>query len=329
MKILWIHNFDLSEQNAGVFMLTTLEGLRELGVSIHLEYLGNLRSISKIMKAQNRLEKLAKNFDLVHVQYGSACALASVKITSCPKIVTLRGSDWNNVFTKKWSENIHSIISTRFTLWALKSFDYVITVSDRMTNDVRRKFPSTNIMSIPSPINLNLFKPIEKSVARNNLGFPGNTEKWILFTTNDIKNPLKRFDIAKKTIDLLNEKSQNFKLRIANGLKHSEIPLFVASCDLILCTSVSEGWPNSIKEALACNIPFVSTDVSDLKNISELEPSCRLCLPDATELAYNIQDVLQKEYVNNLRKYVEMMSMPNVSLQIFQLYEKLINESKS
>lgn len=310
-------------------MLTTAEGLRELGVDIHLEYLENLRSISKIFKAQNRLEKLAKNFDLVHVQYGSACALASVKITSCPKILTLRGSDWNNVFTKKWSENIHSILSTRFTCWALKSFDYVITVSDRMTNEVRRKFPSTNIISIPSPINLNLFKPIEKAIARKNLGFPENTEKWILFTSNDIKNPLKRFDIAKKTIDLLNEKSLNCKLRIANGLKHSEIPLFVASCDLILCTSVSEGWPNSIKEALACNIPFVSTDVSDLKNISKFESSCRVCVPDPSELAYNIQDVLQKESVNNLRKYVERMSMPNVSLQIFQLYNRLINNYKS
>jgi glycosyltransferase involved in cell wall biosynthesis len=310
-------------------MLTTAEGLRELGVDIHLEYLGNLKSISKIIKERNRLEKIAKNFDLVHVQYGSACALASTKITSCPKILTLRGSDWNNVFTKNWSQNIHSMISTRFTFWAMKSFDYVITVSDRMTKEVKRKFPSSSVMSIPSPINLNLFKPLEKSIARKNLGFPENTEKWILFTSNDIKNPLKRFDIAKKTVDLLNEKSQNFKLRIAYGLKHSEIPLFVSSCDLILCTSVSEGWPNSIKEALACNIPFVSTDVSDLKNIAKFESSCRVCCPDPIELAYNIQDILKKDAVNNLRKYVEEMSMPNVSLQIFHLYKKMINKYKS
>src|SRR5437773_1279161 len=95
MRVLWPHNFNPGIRNAGVFMFSAAEGLRALGVDVELEYLGNLRSPMNLLRARTWLRARAKEFDLVHAQYGSACALAASAVTTCPKVVSIRGNDWN------------------------------------------------------------------------------------------------------------------------------------------------------------------------------------------------------------------------------------------
>jgi len=323
MKVLWPHNFDLSKPNAGIFMLNAAQGLKDLGADIHLEYLGNLSSPFNIFKAYKRVNEISKNFDIIHAQYGSACAFVVSKVKLCPKILTLRGSDWNVYFTSNSIENLHSVFSTQFTRLAINSYNIVITVSKRLESEVKKRNPNIEVVTLPSPIDLQRFLPLNKAVARAAFGFQNNIEKWILFTANNTNNPLKRYRLAKRAVEIANEKIGNIRLRIATGIPHSDVPQFVGACDLVLCTSVSEGWPNSIKEALACNIPFVSTDVSDLKVIASREPSCRVCEPDPVILAKNICEVLQSKENIKLRDYVSEMSMQNISSEMYALYKSL------
>jgi len=327
MRVLWPHNFDFSKLNSGIFMRNAAEGLKSLGVDIQMEYLGRLTSPWRIIKAREHLQKISKNFDLIHSQYGSACALTVSKIKGRPKILTLRGSDWNRKFTFNLGQNIHSMISSIFSRYAINSYDLVVNVSRRMESEVKERFPNIKTAVIPSPIDLQRFIPLNKLKARAELGFQNNTEKWILVTTAYTDNPLKRFKLAKKSVEIANKRMRNIRLRLASGIPHSNIPLFVGACDLVLCTSVSEGWPNSIKEALACNIPFISTDVSDLKEIVENEPSCRIVEPDPNEIALAICSVLQSNYEGDLRKYIYEMSIPSISLKMKKLYESVNPQS--
>jgi glycosyltransferase involved in cell wall biosynthesis len=46
-----------------------------------------------------------------------------------------------------------------------------------------------------------------------------------------------------------------------------DVPEMMASSDLLLVTSVSEGFPNVVLEAMACGTPVVSTDYSDVRRI--------------------------------------------------------------
>ncbi|MEA5409980.1 glycosyltransferase [Haloarculaceae archaeon H-GB2-1] len=39
------------------------------------------------------------------------------------------------------------------------------------------------------------------------------------------------------------------------------MPVWMNAADVLLLTSKREGFPNTVKEALACNLPVVSTDV--------------------------------------------------------------------
>ena len=113
-------------------------------------------------------------------------------------------------------------------------------------------------------------------------------------------------------------------MRIASNIAHEVMPLFVGACDMILCTSVYEGWPNAIKEALACNLPFVSTDVSDLRDIAYQEPSCHICPPEPNILADSICRTLSESNTNNLRRHVLDMDLRKVSQRHIDLYQELV-----
>ena len=49
MRVLWTQNFDPAILDKGCFMYSAYEGLRDAGVDVQLEYLGNLRSPFQIM----------------------------------------------------------------------------------------------------------------------------------------------------------------------------------------------------------------------------------------------------------------------------------------
>lgn len=324
MNILWVHNFDPNELSSGSFMHLHAEGIRSLGVNLDLYYTGNLRSIKQLIEVSISIRKIAKKYDLVHAQYGSVCALVTSFVKDTPKVLTLRGSDWyvyKNFFHR---HTVHSYLATMITKSVIKKFDSIVTVSERMKNEVMNFSPQQQFIVIPSPIDLNTFIPVNKQQARNMLGFSNNTDKWILFTTLSENSPIKRVQLAKQAIDIASKSINNIKLRVAIGLSREEMPLFVGACDLAISTSIYEGWPNSIKEALACNIPFVSTDISDLGMITENDTLCRICPPNAEVIAKNICDVLNSDMDINHRKYVEEMDINSASVKLVNHYRKIL-----
>jgi len=266
---------------------------------------------------------------LVHAQYGSACALATSKVSVCPKVLTLRGSDWNAHSASFNFHNLHTRLAKRMTRWAIKRYDLTITVSNRMCLDLQQNFPKVSTIALPSPIDVDRFVPVDKERARHLLGFPNNKENWILFTALNPDNPIKRYSLARQAVDLANAKLGNVRMRVASGLAPSILPLFVAACDLILCTSDNEGWPNSVKEALACNLPFISTDVSDLREIADNESTCRICPPNVTVLAENICDVLSMPRTEDLRRHVIVMDVHTTSKRLLDLYSDLVSQNRS
>lgn len=329
LRVLWPHNFDPQKPNSMVFVNTTAEGLRACGIDVHFEYLGNLRSIPTLVRARSRLQEMSTNFDLVHAQYGSACALATAAISDIPKIVSIRGNDWTAHSESASWLFLHTRLARFMSIHAIPSFDCVVAVSNRLSNELKLHFSRSRIEVLPSAIDLGKFIPRNKAEARATLGHPGCSKRWILFNALNLNDPIKRFELAQQAFNLANSRLGDLRLQIASNLTHEQLPLVVAACDLILCTSESEGWPNSVKEALACNIPFVATDISDLGEIVKLEPSCRVCPTDANLLADAIVEVLNIHLSPNLRRHVESMSLSASSNKLVQIYESVLADQKA
>lgn len=325
MRILWPHNFDPNKLNSGVFMYQMADGIRKMGVDVQLEFLGNLRSVKNIFQAKNHLVKIAPNFDLVHAQFGSACSYATSFINNIPKLMTIRGSDWNIYSKSLGFTYFHSRLAHAMTSYSVGDFDMVIAVSNSIKQEIFAKFPQIDCKVLPSPVNLNRFYPKNRVLLRRSFGFSNNDEKWILFTSTSISKPIKGFKLALAVIEILKKKNKSIRFRLANNIPHECISDFVAACDLIICTSTSEGWPNAVKEALACNIPFVSTDVSDLSLIANQESSCKICPPNPQIFADAILDTLSHPPDYNLRQYVEDMDIEQTSRKLLDLYKKILD----
>jgi teichuronic acid biosynthesis glycosyltransferase TuaC len=308
-----------------MFMHTTAAGLRARGVDLRLEYLGNLRSPAQILRARAHIRRLATEYDLVHAQFGSACALVTAAAAGVPKLLTIRGSDWATHDATIGFLFFHTRIAAALTRSAVKSFNGIISVSRRVAAEVEGVALDAPVVVLPSPVDLTAFSPRDRRQAKALLGYPDCNEKWILFNSVDLWNPIKRFALAQDAFEIAQATHGNLRLRLATKLPHDQMPLFVAACDLILCTSETEGWPNSVKEALACNVPFVATDVSDLRDIAAVDPICRVCPADAKLIAANMCDVLSDDRPHDLQRHVAWMNVDSIADQMLATYQSVLS----
>ena len=90
-------------------------------------------------------------------------------------------------------------------------------------------------------------------------------KKYIGISSIDKLNPLKRIPFLINVFEQIKMTNPDCELLILNNIPHNSMPDYINSCEIILLASIYEGWPNIIKEACACGVPFISTDVSDLK----------------------------------------------------------------
>ena len=212
LRVLWTHNFDPDKPNSQVYMNTAAAGVRARGVDLHLEYLGNLRSIPNVLRARRRVRELSKEFDLVHAQYGSACALATTAAVGVPRVLSIRGNDWSVHRERIGFYYIHTRLARVMTRLAIRRYDCVISVSNRMAGELRRVTGVPNVVTIPSPIDVTRFVPRDKREARAELGFAGDQRKWILFNALNLNDPIKRFPLAKAAFEMANAKQYRLGL---------------------------------------------------------------------------------------------------------------------
>ncbi len=275
MRILWTHNFDKADSPvSGVFMDVAARAVREAGLDPTLLFLEDLRSPVGLARARKAVKRSAPDFDIVHAQYGSATALASVGCGT-PTIVSLRGSDWTAMHADDLRGKLHGRLAVAMTRAAIRRAAGAIPVSHRIEHEVSSLRADLPMCVLPDPVDFRQFHPRDKSHARATLGLD-QSAKYVLFTTVSRTNPIKRPELARAAVAIAAADIPGLELLVATGRSHEQMPLFAAAADVALSTSVAEGWPNCIKEALACDVPFVATDVSDLRDIAAVDERCQI-----------------------------------------------------
>ena len=98
------------------------------------------------------------------------------------------------------------------------------------------------------------------------------------------------------------------------------MPIYLNAADVLLLTSKWEGSPNIVKEAMACNIPAVATEVGDIKYLFGNTEGYYYTDPDPNKLVEYINFVL-----NNDIKPTGRQRIIDLNLDYDSFAEKLIS----
>ncbi|NCA86671.1 MAG: glycosyltransferase [Clostridia bacterium] len=319
MKILWAHNFNPKNPVAGIFMKQMYSFIninKKNEFDICLYYMGNLRNPLIVIFQLLKIVIISSRYDIVHAQFGSMCGWICSFARSKNKVITLRGSDWYQNLEIKGCRGIHGRFQRYLTIFSLKKYNVIIVTSNRMKKEVEIIFPGLKVTVIPSPVDTQKFFPMDKNIAKEKLDLDSSI-KYFLFPVASKNNPIKR-------PWLIDELSRSLpgtsKILTASGIPHEDMIFLYNSVDAVLLPSVYEGWPNVIKESLLCNTPFVATDVSDLKEFSDRNPSCVVVEPEVESFLTAVINHDFERDVNELRDSIVWMSMSNLSAQLLDSY---------
>ena len=88
-------------------------------------------------------------------------------------------------------------------------------------------------------------------------------------------------------------------------------------------TSFSEGSPQIIKEALACNCPIISIDVGDVKERIQNVENC--VVSSEKDLTFNINKLLSNKRSSNGRDYIRVFDNIIIAEKLIKLYKSIIS----
>lgn len=243
------------------------------------------------------------SFDLIHANYGLT-APAAVAQPNLPVVISLWGTDLMGRFGP-------------VSKLCARMGDAVIVMSEEMAAELDRP-----CHVIPHGVNFERFAPIPRQDARDAVGWD-HDRYHVLFpypTNRSVKNHPR----ARRIVDEVNDRlSRPVELQVVWGKPHDRVPVYMNAADALLLTSRREGSPNSVKEALACNVPIVSTDVGDVKKrIRDVRPS--FVGRTDRELVDGLVTVLERGERSNGREQIEDLRVEATTRRIRSVYEAVI-----
>jgi glycosyltransferase involved in cell wall biosynthesis len=111
------------------------------------------------------------------------------------------------------------------------------------------------------------------------------------------------------------------RLRVAHDLPPDEVPVLLSAADALLFTSVSEGSPNVVKEAMAAELPVVSTAVGDTPERLRGVRGCYVRDADPVALADALAGAIAGGRTPEARAAVAPLSVEAVARRVRDLYE--------
>lgn len=331
MKILVIGRYKkLFPLNLLPFVVEQGECLRQLGMTVdYMCVRGNY------ILALRDLKRKIREFqpDIIHAHFGLSAITAELQ-SLAPVVTTFHNG-----------ETLNKHVNFLTSLFSLRA-KHVVYVAQHIHDLVYFKAKKYSI--IPCGVNMDDCHLIDQVSARKLLGFEDGI-KYILFG-GGFDNLRKNYAILRDTVERIErapwvsveggERCGNIVCLEMKGLSRAECVLRMNACDLFALPSHSEGSPQALKEAMACNCPIIATDMADVRHLlGNLPGHYILRNPRPTkerwdadeksvdELVALVQEALQFNSRTNGRDRITELHLSNeqVAEQLIEIYKQVLS----
>jgi teichuronic acid biosynthesis glycosyltransferase TuaC len=313
VRVLVVTNFmpDESAPQRGRWVRDQVDETRRRGVEVDLfafppgrgEYLPATRRLRALLRRQR--------FDLVHAHYGLAGWVARLA-GARPLLVTFHGTDVRHHLVGHLSRRL---------AWRA---DLVAGVSRALfePEDGRAGLPDVpGAAVLPCGPDLSRFEAQPRREARRALGL--DPEAPFLFFPANPARPEKRYDRAAELAAACGA-----ELRSGGSIEPEQMPLWLNAAGAVLVTSDYEGFGMAAVEALACDVPVLSTPVGIAPYALGGIDGC-LCAPFDVEawapVARRHLEADDPRVAGTAR--AQTLSAPRMAERVIEAYRAVIDEA--
>lgn len=258
MRILIIGRYKKQfPENLLPFVLEQGEMLRQLGHKVeYMPVRGNYILAVRELKSKIRVFRP----EIIHAHYGLSAITAELQ-SVVPVVTTFHNG-----------ETLNPLVNFFTSLFSLRA-KHVVYVAKHIYDLLYFKHKHHSI--IPCGVNMDDCVVMDQGEARKQLGMEDD-KKCILFG-GGFDNLRKNYALLRQAVENIEqsdwkpvdggERCGNIVCLEMKGLSRAECVLRMNACDLFALPSHSEGSPQALKEAMACNCPIVATDIADVKHL--------------------------------------------------------------
>lgn len=304
----------------GTFIRTQVRALQRAGADLELMVLDAAwRKSLYPMGAVAVARRVARgDIDLVHAHFGYVGIVCRMQ-RRVPLVVTFHGSDLLGDMVDVGRIAPLSRLQAASGRWLAGRIDAAIVQSAQMAAVVPAGTPAH---IIPHEVDLETMRPTDRRIARDALGLDPR-RPIVLFAANPAI-PTKGHPFAQEAVGHLRRSVPDVELLTVWTETQERLALHMSAADVLVFPSLQEGSPNIVKQAMACNLPVVATDVGDVRARMAGVAGCHVVPRSVEDFSAAMEAVISAGRRSEGRAAVADLAGPAVAARIMAVHDDVL-----
>jgi teichuronic acid biosynthesis glycosyltransferase TuaC len=313
---------DSEKPARGPFVKRSVDGLEALGIKGDVLFIRGYMGKAAYACAAIIVTLLGTTkgrYRLVH-SHGGETALIARLYARAPVVASYLGSDLLAPREGGWRLRLKCRVRSAVLRRHAVLMAATTTKSHEMESVLPRRARVRNKV-IRDGIDLSAFVPVDREAARMHLHW--SRDARIVLFAGRAEGAEKRLWLAREAVEIARRDLPNLELAVVSDASPDEMPFCYSAADCLLHTSSSEGSPNVIKEALACNLPIVATPAGDIEQLLEHAWPGAVVRADAHALALEVVRCCRVPIRSNGRTLTNGMDLESAATATLALYRSV------
>jgi glycosyltransferase involved in cell wall biosynthesis len=306
----------------GSFVKDETKALRRAGVDVDVYFVnGRANKLAYATMWFGFFARLRRaRYDVVHVHH-SFCGLVATLQREIPVVWTFHEGEITGDTTDALREQPikHVAYSKRMKQYVARRVDALVVVAEHLRAPLGRP----DAVWLPAGIDIDLFAPRDTTEAKRRLRL-AEDKRYVLFPSVPSRVE-KRHELARRAVEILRERAPeaaDVELIALDNVPHEDVPAYMNASEVVLLTSAFEASPVVIREALACNVPVLSTDVGDARAMLDGIAGCAVVDADPARIAEALRTALASPRRVAGREKMRRYSLENTAQSLVALYRE-------